>query len=108
MYEFSNIYGVKADRRCCFDDSLTSSSSSASTSMSNNKCIRKCSTFFRFCLKLNNENFKTSSCISEFETQVIGQNEINKEQFNQTTDLIEFPITNEQFKVSSLFIFFET
>jgi hypothetical protein len=75
MYKFLNNYGVKADGR---------------------QCERKCLTFFSFCLKLRD----IEGCLAEFETQIIGENSIEKDEFNQTTDLIEFPVSKEQLKVS--------
>jgi hypothetical protein len=91
MYKFDNQYGIKSDRRCCFDDTLTTTT-----------CGRKCSTFFSFCLKLKTND----ECISNFETQIIGENIIEKDSFNQTTDLIEFPISNHQLQVSYIYFLF--
>ena len=98
MYKFTNNYGVKANGRCCFASTTNSNSLGSAT------CERKCLTFFRFCLKLKSNNTIQNSgyeeCLSEFETQIIGENTIEKVEFNQTTDLIEFPITNQQIKVN--------
>ena len=81
MIKFSNNYGIKADRRCCF----------ASTIDNDERCERKCLTFFKFCLKTTT-NDDDSTCLSEFETQIIGENTIERDNFNQTTNLIEFPL----------------
>jgi len=80
LESFSNPNGVKFDNTCCYD-----------STNENNMCMKKCSTLFKFCLRSLNDD----GCISEFETQIIGENVITKEQFKLTTNSIEFPISNE-------------
>jgi hypothetical protein len=58
----------------------------------------KCLTFFKFCLKLN-EN--SNQCLAEFKTDILGENEINEEQFKLTTDSIDFVLTNKYILKSS-------
>ena len=83
---FNNPNGLKADNKFCYDNDSTNN-------------MKKCSTFFKFCLKTVGED----GCISELETQIIGENVITKEQFKLTTNSIEFPISIEQlFKRSEL------
>lgn len=82
LNSFENIYGVKSDRKCCFNNLLST----------NAKCARECSTFFHFCIKTTTS---TTKCQTEFETDILGGNLITKEHFDQTTDSIQLPLNDD-------------
>ena len=76
MESFRNPRGLKNDSQLCANSA-------------------RCATFFKFCLKTSAH---THDCISEFKTQVIGENTISSEQFRLTTSSIEFPIATSNIK----------
>ena len=78
MDSFSNPNGVKIGNKVC-------------QLGKDNKCV----TSFRFCITSFEEE---SKCISEFQTQIIGENSINQEQFKLTTESIQFPLGSFQIK----------
>ena len=83
MQAFENPLGIKLDNTCCYSRHMT------------RECVRKCATFFRFCLRTTRIGTSKSNCLYEFNTDLIGMNSISKEQFSFTTDSIEFPIAAE-------------
>jgi hypothetical protein len=87
LESFTNQYGVKSDRRCCFENTGTGDDE---TSVA---CTQKCSTFFRICLAGDmNDDHKT--CV---ETGVIGENSINSDQFGLGMDSVRFQsVTSQQ------------
>jgi hypothetical protein len=76
MDYFLNPNGVKFDNKLC-------------RLGKDNKCL----TSFRFCITSIEQN---NECLSEFETQIIGENSINNEQFKLTTESIQFPLRSLQ------------
>ena len=61
------------------------------------KQTHKCSTYFRFCLRVS-----TRTCLVEFKTDLLGENSITNEQFKMTTDSIEFFIPNKYLMSSKI------
>jgi hypothetical protein len=78
---FTNLYGVKYDRKCCFDNDVDSVDASTA------QCPRKCSTFFRVCMSASMTVVNENNCI---ETGIIGENSINADQFRLGVDSIRF------------------
>lgn len=60
----------------------------------------ECNTFFRFCIKSASPEI-SEPCKAEFESEIIGHNSINSEQFKLTTDLIQLGLKTEQYLSSS-------
>lgn len=56
----------------------------------------ECNTFFRFCIK-SASPVVNEPCKAEFESEIIGHNSINSEQFQLTTDLIQLGLKSEQY-----------
>jgi hypothetical protein len=61
------------------------------------KCPReKCLTYFKFCLMTTADGPASDTvCLSKFVTQIIGENVIDEEQFELTTNSIEFRVNRE-------------
>jgi hypothetical protein len=90
MESFNNPHGIKHDLKPCFN--LTSG------------VAKKCLTYFRFCLSAT---ATTHECLSEFKTQIIGENTINSGQFKLTTNSIVFPIIGGDVEHEKLNLFVE-
>lgn len=91
MESFHNPHGIKQNLKPCFNSS---------------NGVQKCLTYFRFCLTTSSQTSR--ECLSEFKTQIIGENTITSEQFKLTTNSIVFPIIgNEQRNLKQLNLFVE-
>ena len=93
MESFSNPHGIKHDFKPCFN--LTSG----------DRVAKKCLTYFRFCLSTTTAS--SQECLSEFKTQIIGENTINSDQFRLTTNSIVFPIVGGDVEHEKLNLFVE-
>ena len=88
MESFHNPHGIKHDLKTCF-----------------NVSAQKCLTYFRFCLSASTS--ASHDCLSEFKTQIIGENTITSEQFKLTTNSIVFPILGDEQSLKELNLFIE-
>ena len=92
MESFHNPHGIKQNLKPCFNSS---------------NGVQKCLTYLRFCLSTSSQQ-TSHECLSEFKTQIIGENTITSEQFKLTTNSIVFPIIgNEQSNLKQLNLFVE-
>jgi hypothetical protein len=89
LNSFDNVYGVKSDRKCCYNNLLST----------NAKCARECSTFFHFCIRTTQSLTK---CQTQFETDILGGNVISKEHFDQTTNSIQLPLNDDSIQLEIL------
>lgn len=75
------------------------------TTFENGKCpMNKCLTYFKFCLLTDaRQTDDEPECLSKFVTQIIGENVIDQEQFQLTTNSIKFRLTRDMIDDRDMF-----